>query len=67
MDSYQRTIFMFDDLLGKTKKDPIDVDRESLIKALEDNVAEKQKMIEDLVSQVVELERRLEDREQGYI
>lgn len=58
---------MFDDLLGKTKKDPIDVDRESLIKALEDNVAEKQKMIEDLVSQVVELERRLEDREQGYI
>lgn len=57
---------MFDDLLGKTKKDPMEVDRESLIKALEDNVAEKQKMIEDLVSQITELERRLEQKEQDY-
>ena len=58
---------MFDDLLGKRKENKIEVDKDSLIRALEDNVAEKQKMIEDLVAQVTELERQLEDREQGYI
>lgn len=58
---------MFDDILGKRKDNEIDVDKDSLIEALEDNVEEKQKMIEDLVAQITELERQLESKEQVYI
>ena len=67
MDFYQRKIFMFDDILGKKKNNIIEVDKDSLIKALEDNVAEKQKIIEDLIKQVTDLERRMENKEQIYI
>ena len=58
---------MFDDILGKKKNNIIEVDKDSLIKALEDNVAEKQKIIEDLIKQVTDLERRMENKEQIYI
>lgn len=51
---------MFDDILGEKKKQ-IERDTESLIRALEDNVAEKQNIIEDLIRQITELERQVEN------
>lgn len=50
---------MFDDILGEGKE-IIEEDKDSLIEALRYNVEEKQKMIEDLIRQVTELERLLE-------
>ena len=57
----------FDDILGERKNNKIEVDKDSLIKALEDNVKAKQKMIEDLIRQVTELERQIENKEQIYV
>jgi peptidoglycan hydrolase CwlO-like protein len=58
---------MFDDILGKRKEPIQEVDKDSLIRALEDNVAQKQEMIEDLVAQITELERQIESQEAGII
>ena len=50
---------MFDDILG-TGPETVEEDKDSIIESLRYNVEEKQKMIEDLVRQVTELERLLE-------
>jgi hypothetical protein len=53
---------MFNDILGNDKKLEMEEDKDSIIDALRYNVEEKQKMIEDLVRQVTDLERLLEEQ-----
>lgn len=56
---------MFNDILGK-EAETIEEDDKSIIESLRYNVEEKQKMIDDLIRQVTELERQLEN-EQGNV
>ena len=53
---------MFDDILGKGKE-VIEEDKDSLIESLRYNVKEKQRIIEQLVEEITELERQLEDQQ----
>lgn len=52
---------MFNDILGK-EPERIEEDKDELIKSLRYNVREKQKIIEQLIDEVTELERQLEDQ-----
>jgi hypothetical protein len=50
---------MFNDILGDGPE-RVEEDKDSIIDSLRYNVEEKQKMIEDLIRQVTDLERLLE-------
>jgi len=58
---------MFDDLLGKKKQKQREIDKDSVIRAMADNIRQKQEMIDDLVKQITELERQIESQEVGII
>jgi len=54
---------MFNDILGnkKDKSIPCPETNEEIIKAMEYNIKEKQKIIEDLVKKITELENTIEN------
>ena len=52
---------MFDDILGKKETKDYEATKDEIIKALEYNIGKKEKMIQDLLKQLVEVERQLED------
>jgi hypothetical protein len=58
---------MFDDLLGEKEPEITEVDKDALIRAMADNIKQKQDMINDLVRQITELERQIESQEAGVI
>jgi hypothetical protein len=60
-------ISMFDDLLGEKEPEITEVDKDALIRAMADNIKQKQDMINDLVRQITELERQIESQEAGVI
>lgn len=54
----------FDDILG-TKKKPIDkINKDSIIAAQRANIQAKQELIENLIDQITELERIIENQNQ---
>jgi hypothetical protein len=53
---------MFNDILGN-EPEKIEEDKDSIIEALKYNLKKKEKLIEDLVKQVTQLERILEDQQ----
>ena len=53
---------MFNDILG-TEPEKVEEDKDSIIEALKDNVEQKEKLIKDLVKQVTQLERVLEEQQ----
>ena len=53
---------MFNDILGD-KSEKVEEDKDSIIDSLRYNVEEKQKMIEDLIQQVTDLERLVEEQQ----
>lgn len=53
---------MFNDILGK-EPEKLEEDKDSLIESLRYNVKEKQRIIEQLVEEITELERQLEDQQ----
>jgi hypothetical protein len=58
-------IYYYDDILGeKDKNKKIEQSTESLIRSLKYNVKKKQKMIDNLLNRVTELERQLEAQNQ---
>ena len=61
-------ILMFNDILGEEEgEEVIEEDRDSLIEALRYNVEKKEKIIQDLIRQVTELERQLENQNQTCV
>ena len=51
---------LFDDLLGKKEKE-VEATKDEIIEALEYNLGEKEKIINDLLKELVETERQLEE------
>lgn len=56
----------YDDILGeKEKKEESKQTKDGLIRALKYNVKKKQNIIEDLFRKITELERQIENQNQG--
>lgn len=56
----------YNDILGEKKK-PIDkINKDSIIAAQRDNIQQKQKLIENLIDQITELEKIIESQDNQY-
>lgn len=55
---------MYEDILGKKKEKPEPVSQEEVMEAMSYNIKKKQKIIDDLVKRITELERQLENTNQ---